>query len=83
MIYGLYSIHDLKAGYLAPTLDTNDDTALRNFRHAAQRVDSLFYSHPGDYQLERCGAFDVETGELILEDHKLIARASDFVEVSK
>ncbi len=83
MIYGVYAIRDLRTGYLSPTVDVNDSSALRNFRHAASRTESLFYTHPADYQLERIGSYDTDDGILVPEDHKLIARASDFVEVTK
>lgn len=80
MIYGVYAIRDLKTGYLAPTVDVNNASAVRNFRHAASRVESLFYSSPADYQLFRIGTYDTEDGVLIPEQHELLASATDFQE---
>lgn len=82
MLYGVYCIRDLKTGYLSPTVDINDASAVRNFRHAASRVDSLFFSSPADYQLFRIGTYDTEDGVLVPEQHNLLATASDFQEVS-
>lgn len=67
MIYGVYSIKDLKSGYLPPTYDVNDGTAMRNFDHACQNPDSLFYTHGSDYQLFKLGTFDTDTGEFVGE----------------
>ena len=67
MIYGLYSIKDLKTGYLPPTAEYNDSSAVRNFEHGCQRVDSLFYTHPGDYQFWKLGTYDTETGEIVYD----------------
>lgn len=65
MTYGIYSVKDLKTGYLPPTYDVNDLSAKRNFEHACINPDSLFYTHYGDYQLWKIGTFNTETGEII------------------
>lgn len=69
MIYSIYSIRDLKTGFLQPTLDINDASAIRNFEHAVlHHEDSLFFSHPEDYSLFYLGSFDSETGEILAQD---------------
>ena len=68
MIYGVYSIKDLKSGYLPPTYDINDLCAKRNFEHACLNTDSLFFSHPSDYQLFKVGTFDTDTGAFVTEN---------------
>lgn len=67
MIYGVYSIKDIKSGYLPPTYDMNDLCSQRNFEHACQNPDSLFFTHPSDYQLWKIGTFDTETGEYLCD----------------
>lgn len=62
MKYGIYCIRDSKTGFLTPTADQNDQTAMRNFAHAAMQNNTLFYSHPQDYSLFRIGVFDSESG---------------------
>ena len=64
MIYGMYSVKDIKTGYLPPTFDMNDLSAMRNFEHACMNEDSLFFTHPSDYQLYKVGSFDTETGSI-------------------
>lgn len=65
MIYGVYSIRDLKTGYLSITLEQNDASAIRNFEHACSRSDSLLYSHGSDYSLYKLGTFDTDTGTVV------------------
>lgn len=64
MIYGLYAIRDTKTGYLTPTVDHNDSSARRNFEHAVNQTESLFYSHPADYSLYKIGVYDTDTGRI-------------------
>lgn len=67
MIYGVYSIKDLKTGFLPPTYDVNDLSASRNFEHACVNPDSLFYTHGSDYQLWKIGEFNTEDGSISCE----------------
>lgn len=67
MIYGMYSVKDLKTGYLPPTFDMNDLSAMRNFEHACMNEESLFFTHPSDYQLFKVGSFDTESGDIETE----------------
>lgn len=64
MKYSVYSIKDLKTGFLPPTVEMNDQSAIRNFEHACSNTQSLFFTHPGDYQFWRLGTYDTDTGEL-------------------
>ena len=68
MIYGLYCVKDLKTGYLTPMTDMNDYSAMRNFEHACSNIDSLFYTHPGDYQLFKIGTFNTEDATIVTEN---------------
>lgn len=67
MNYGIYTIRDSKTGFLPLTVDNNDASAMRNFEHAAENNNSLFYTHASDYDLCRLGSFDTDTGEITLE----------------
>lgn len=64
MICGVYSIRDVKHCFLTPTFDYNDQTAIRNFRHAIVATDSIFNSSPEDFDLFKIGTFDNEKGIL-------------------
>lgn len=63
MIFGIYSIRDMKSGFLAPTVEVNDAVAQRNFEHAVLNSEqSLFFSHPEDYALYKIGEMDSDKG---------------------
>uniref|UniRef100_A0AAU8AW51 Nonstructural protein n=1 Tax=Dulem virus 134 TaxID=3145611 RepID=A0AAU8AW51_9VIRU len=66
MKFGVYSIRDVKVGFLNPTFEMSDAVSRRNFSHAVlNNTDSLFFSHPEDYSLYKIGTFDTETGKLL------------------
>ncbi len=72
MVYGMYAICDEKTGFMSPTCDMNDNSAIRNFRNAMSRSDSLFAFAPADFRLYCIGSYDTDTGMLIGQDPKLI-----------
>lgn len=76
----LYSICDVETGFLPLTVDHNDGSAIRNFRHACLNTQSLFFTSPRDYSLCRLGEFDTETGDVTPCPPKAIAYATQFVE---
>lgn len=65
MKYGVYSIRDARTGFLPPTFDLNDSSAMRNFAHACMQKQSLLFSHIEDYCLCKIGEFDTETGNIL------------------
>ncbi|UPW41636.1 nonstructural protein [Peromfec virus RodF8_33] len=77
MIYPLYSVQDAATGFLTPTMDSNDASALRNFRHAMIASRDVMHTHPSDFALYRIGSFDTESGILTpLTPPALILRGS-------
>ena len=62
MIFGMYAIKDAKTGFMTPTVDQNDASALRNFEHAVNQSDSLLNSHPNDFSLYKLASFDTVNG---------------------
>lgn len=84
MVYGLYCVKDARSGWLTPSMDANDRTAMRNFEAAAARVDSLFFTHAADYSLYHVADFDSTTGAVIpLPTPAFLCSADEFKEVSK
>lgn len=65
--YSVYSIRDVRTGFLTPTVEINDDVAVRNFSHAVQTGETVFWTHAADFALYRIGSFDVDTGRLTPE----------------
>lgn len=65
MKYPVYSIRDSLTGFMTPTLDQNDASAMRNFRVACEQSgSSLMFNRPADFSLYRIGIFDTDTGSL-------------------
>lgn len=62
MKFGMYAIKDAKTGFMTPTVDQNDASALRNFEHAVNQPDSLMFSHPNDFTLCRLCSYDTDSG---------------------
>ena len=62
MKYGLYAIRDAKVGFMTVTVDSNDASARRNFEHACAQTNSLFFTHPQDYDLFKVGIYDSDSG---------------------
>nr|CAI9750412.1 DNA binding protein [Microvirus sp.] len=67
MKYPMYAICDAKTGYMPPTIDYNDASAVRNFEHAVKAPDSLMGSHPSDYSLRRVAEYDTDSGVITPE----------------
>lgn len=80
MVFGVYCVRDLKAGFQTPVIQVNDDVAVRGFASVVSKGDSLMSDHPGDFALFRIGDFDADTGKLVpLDLLRLLAEARDYV----
>lgn len=64
MILNVYSIRDVKSGYMNPTFEINDAVAMRNFQFACQNTDSLLFAACSDFELYQIGRFDTESGTI-------------------
>lgn len=85
MIYGLYSIRDVKSTFMQVLTDHNDSTAMRGFKQACTVPDSIMAMHPTDFALYRVGSFNADTGEITSQTPELLCDAAQFVrkEVTK
>lgn len=78
MIYGIYSMRDVKTGFLQPSLEVNDMAAIRNFQHAVTHSEGLLSSFSKDYSLYKIGTFDTDSAVLVpLTPIAHLAEASD------
>lgn len=77
MIYNIYAIRDLKTGFMSLTLDQNDPSAMRNFKHACMNTQSLFFTHPEDYALYCLGEFDTDEGQIYPKNARILMYATD------
>lgn len=78
MKYGIYVIRDQRTSFLTPTVDLNDASAMRNFEHAVQDKNSLFFSHIEDYSLYRIGTYDTDNGSIDPEMATLLVDGKSF-----
>lgn len=67
MIYNIYAIRDDLTGFMTPTVDLNDQSAVRNFRHGVMATRDILHTHPQDFVLYCLGSFDTETGQIVPE----------------
>lgn len=63
-MYGIYSIRDVKTGYLSLLCEPDDAVASRNFEHAVRTADGLMRTHPQDFALYKVGTYDSEHGHI-------------------
>ncbi len=75
MIYGVYVIRDDLTGYLMPSFDHNDPSAVRNFSAAVnnQRAGNLLHTNPGDYTLYKIASYDTVSGVITPVDRVQLA----------
>lgn len=80
MKYPVYAIKDLKADFLSPMIDVNDDTAKRNFAQTVNSNTGIIGFAPADFALYRLGEFDSRLGKIVpLEVIDLVCFGSDLV----
>lgn len=65
MKYGLYSIRDIKTGFMTPVMEVNDAAATRNFYHSVQNSEGILFTFAQDFTLYRIAEFDAETGQIV------------------
>ena len=74
----VYSIRDVRSGFLTPTVDQNDYIAARNFANAIMESHGVLFTHASDFQLFRIGEFDSDKGVLIpAQLHELISDGAE------
>lgn len=77
MKLGMYSIYDKMTGYMVPSYQQNDEQAARAFAYDLNSPDmSLLKANPEDFQLERVGSFNTDTGEIEACKPEIICTAS-------
>ena len=78
MMLNVYSIRDVRSGFLTPTVDQNDYIAARNFANAIMESKGVLFTHASDFQLFRIGEFDSDKGVLIpAQLHELVSDGAE------
>ncbi|UPW41010.1 nonstructural protein [Sigmofec virus UA08Rod_5764] len=55
-------MRDVKTGFMTPTVDINDQSAVRNFYHAVGNSEGVLYSFSQDFSLYKIGEMDSDSG---------------------
>lgn len=80
MIRPMYCIRDRKGEFWSPSIDQNDDSAIRNFGHMINTGDTIMNYCPGDFELCRIGKFNSQTGEVIPENPVIVLVSGDSID---
>lgn len=64
MKYGVYSIRDARVGFMTPTIDNNDESAIRNFYHSISQSEGILFTYAKDFDLYKVADFDSESGQM-------------------
>lgn len=60
MIVKLYAVKDRFTGFSQLLHEQNEQTAVRNFEDACMRPDSVYHSHPKDFDLYFVGEYNTD-----------------------
>ena len=71
-VRSLYAIKDVKSGFSDPCTQVNDAVAARSFERQIPNLSDNLGIPVTDFQLWRCGKFDVDSGMLVPETPELI-----------
>lgn len=81
MKYELYAVKDELTGFTTPQTEINEQTAMRNFKYAFSKKDTINYANINDYSLWFMGTLDLDNGVIDSTDcPKKICNASAFKE---
>ena len=83
MKLGIYAMHDDASGiFLAPSFESSDDVAIRNFDFAMVKNEMMAFK-PSDFSIYYLGEFDNETGVIDSANPRMLKRGSKRKETSK
>lgn len=75
----IYSVRDQFTGYGQPFTASSDAVAIRDFRIACNKHDSLLFASPKDFDLMCLGSFDPELGVISAEPPVIVASGASCV----
>lgn len=75
----IYSVRDQFTGYGQPFTAASDAVAIRDFRIACNKADSLLFACPKDFDLMCLGSFDPELGIISSEAPVIVASGASCV----
>ena len=80
-VFGLFAVYDLALGaYVDPQFHVNDMVAYRDFRTQLLSGNSRFTATPEDFRLDYLGQWDQETGEMIVDEARVIGTVKEILD---
>lgn len=61
----LYSIKDVKSGFMSPVSAINDEIIKRDYFNVLKDERSTFSKNPEDFELWKIAEFDIKTGAIV------------------
>lgn len=71
MKYKMFAVKDVHTGYLAPTLEINENVAIRNFVEMVSKT-GVVKQNAKDFDLREIGEYDTESGIIYNVDEKVV-----------
>ena len=80
MKLGMYAIYDKMTGYMVPSFQQNDEQAVRAFAYDLNHEEmNLLKANPEDFQLEKVGVYDTNTGEVEPSEIEVLITAREIL----
>ena len=80
MKLGMYAIYDKMTGYMVPSFQLNDEQAKRAFTYDLTQEDmTILKANPEDFQLEKVGEYDTDTGIVIPIKPEVLLTAGNII----
>lgn len=80
MKLGMYAIYDKMTGFMIPSFQQNDEQAIRQFGYDVTSTDmSLIKANPADFNLQKVGIYDTETGVIEPTKITILCDAGQFI----
>ena len=80
MILCVYAVYDKLTGFMLPTFKSNDAQAIRDFGYDINSEDmNIINANPADFNLQKIGTYDTNTGVIEPTKIEIIADAGQFI----
>lgn len=80
MKLGMYAIYDKMTGFMVPSFQQNDEQAIRAFKYDLNSEDmNLIQANPEDFNLQKVGIYDTDTGIVEPVQIKILCDAGQLV----
>ena len=80
MILSVYAVYDKLTGFMLPVFKSNDAQAIRDFGYDINSEEmNIINVNPTDFNLQKIGTYDTNTGVIEPTKIEIIADAGQFI----